>query len=123
MVHVPFWTIYSYWLFAMMVLWAAGRLPFSPLASAIFSCVGSFLLVFLSGSFDQAKTFIVVTHLVPLWILRNTRLDIVPNLKVFIIYNLFLALYGTNFVEVYTKIITHAPTTIRDYFLQRFTGA
>ena len=117
MTKVPFWTIYSYWSFAMIALWSRGRLPFSPLVSAIVAFVAS---IFMMRKFNSASIFIIVTHLFPLWVLRNTELDIIPNLKVFLVYNIFLFALGTNFVEVYTAIYNNPPTTIKEYLSQRF---
>jgi len=63
--------IYSYWVFVMTA-------PFSPLTSAIAAFIGSALM-----------------HLIPLWILRKTPLDVVPNA--------LLMLNGTNYMEVYSQ--------------------
>lgn len=107
---IPIWKIYSYWVFAMTALWCLGWLPFSPLVSAIAAFVGSALM---------PRSFILVMHLVPLWILRKTHLDVVPNVAVFLLYNALLVLNGTNYVEVYSYIYTHQPTTLREYLSQR----
>ena len=120
-VRIPFWTIYSYWVFGMVVLWTSGLLPFSPLASAILAFIGSSFPVFWNGSFNSANMFIIATHLLPLWILRNTSIDLVENAVVFLVYNTFLALLGTDFITVYKTIFAHAPTTIHEYLNQRFS--
>jgi hypothetical protein len=119
MIKIPIWAIYSYWVFAMTILWLLGRLPFSPLLSAVLAFIGSFFPVFFNGSFNQANGFIIATHLVPIWILRNTSLDLAPNALVFLVYNLILFVNGTNFIKIYKTIFTHAPTTIHEYLCQR----
>lgn len=118
MEKVPFWTIYSYWSFAMTLLWLTGHLPFSPLVSAIVAFIGS---SFLLRNFNNATLFIIATHIWPVWVLRNSPIDVAPNLKVFILYNLFLFTLETNVVEVYTKIFTDPPKTIKEYLGQRFS--
>lgn len=119
MIKIPIWAIYSYWVFAMTVLWLIGRLPFSPLLSAVLAFIGSSFPVFFNGTFNQANVFIIATHLVPIWILRNTHLDLWPNALVFLVYNLILLANQTNFLKIYKTIFTHAPTTIHGYLCQR----
>jgi len=116
---IPFWTIYSYWVFVMTVLWVIGRLPFSPLISAVLAFIGSVLLLISHKSLTEANIFIVITHLIPIWILRKTKLDIKPNLIVFLIYNIFLLVNGTNYREVYSDIFKYQPLTIKQYLIQR----
>jgi len=82
---LPIWKIYSYWVFVMTALWRVGWLPFSPLTSAIAAFIGSALM---------PRSFIIVMHLIPLWILRKTPLDVVPNVAVFLLYNALLMLNG-----------------------------
>jgi len=116
---IPFWLIYSYWVFVMTILWSFGIITWSPLISAIFGFVGSSFPVLFTRQFTQANVFIILTHLIPIWILRKTRIDIVPNLLVFLIYNLVLVAYGTDYIKVYKYIFTHVPTTIQGYLCQR----
>ena len=106
-------------MFAMTVLWVTGHLPFSPLISAVLSFIGSALIPISSKSFTEANIFIVITHLIPIWILRKTTFDIKPNLIVFLIYNIVLLLSGTNYYEIYSYIFTHQPLTIKQYLGQR----
>ena len=116
----PFWTIYSYWVLAMTLLWLAGGLPFSPLVSALASFAGSLFLMARTGSFNDANVFILMIHLVPLWILRNTTLDLGENVGVFVGYNIFLMIMGTSYVEVYRRIMEDPPRTIKEYLDMRF---
>jgi len=116
---IQIWKIYSYWIVVMIILWRMGILPFSPLASAIPAFIGASLIPISYKSLTQANIFIVITHLIPLWILRKTSIDIAPNLAVFFVYNIVLLLGGTNYMEVYKHIFTHQPTTIYEYFVQR----
>jgi hypothetical protein len=116
---IPFWLIYSYWVFVMTILWSFGIITWSPLISTIFAFVGSSFPVLFTRQFTQANIFIILTHLIPIWILRKTRIDIVPNLLVFLIYNLVLVAYGTDYIKVYKYIFTHVPTTIQGYLCQR----
>lgn len=116
---IPFWLIYSYWVFAMTLLWVGGAITWSPLVSAIGALIGSSLPILLTGEFTQANLFIFGTHIIPVWILRRTSIDIKPNLLVFIVYNLVLLLSGTDYVSIYKYIFTHRPETIKGYLCQR----
>jgi len=116
---IPVWKIYSYWVFAMTALWCVGRLPFSPLVSAIAAFVGSALMPISYDSLTQANIFILVIHLIPLWILRKTSLDVMPNVMVFLLYNVILLLSGTNYIKIYSHIFTYQPKTIHQYLVQR----
>jgi hypothetical protein len=51
--------------------------------------------------------------------LRNTNIDIKPNLIVFLLYNLVLLAAGTDYVTIYKNIIDHRPETIHEYLCQR----
>lgn len=114
------WKIYSYWVFGMMMLWGFGILPFSPLASALATFIGSIIFVKkFYNFFSPVGMFIIGTHLVPLWFLRRTRVEIRPNLVAFVVYNLFLLSQGTNFIKVYNFIGTDPPETIRGHLCQR----
>lgn len=103
----------------MTILWYMGVLPFSPLVSIVFAFIGSSFPIFFNGEFTQANIFIIVTHFVPLWLLRNTKLEIAPNLGVFLIYNIVLLLNGTDYISVYKYIFTHVPKTVQGYLCQR----
>lgn len=116
---IPFWLIYSYWMFGATLLWLGGVIKWSPLISAILSFIGSFFLIVFKREITQANIFILVSHIVPVWLLRNTSIDVVPNLMLFVVYNLVLFANGTDYVSVYKYIFTHTPTTIREYLAQR----
>ena len=116
---VPFWLIYSYWVFAMTILWVLGLVTWSPLLSAVLAFIGSSFPVIFKNQFTEANIFIVVTHILPIWILRKTTIDLAPNVLVFALYNLVLLASGTNYLKVYKYIFAHVPTTIRDYLSQR----
>lgn len=120
MIKVPIWAIYSYWVFFMTLFWMAGWLPFSPLLSALFTFGVSTILVILNGPWNQANIFVVLTHLLPVWILRRTSLDLKQNLAVFVVYNLLLLAAGTDYVSIYRTLYTNPPTTIAEYLCQRY---
>ena len=117
MVTIEFWKIYSFWVLFLFVLWCLGALPFSPFASAIVSLLGT-LYVF-PGALTPAYTLILVTHIIPVLVLRNTPLDLIPNVCVFILYSLVLALNGTHPVAVYREIARTFPKSIGAYLRQR----
>jgi len=116
---IPIWKIYSYWAFFMTFLWHLGYLPFSPLVSVIFTFLGSIVLPLELGSVTQAHVFIIVTHIIPLWSLRHTPIEVTPNVLVFLVYNLCLLVSGTTYRDVYTDVVTHQPQTIQGYLKQR----
>lgn len=111
-----FWLIYSWWVFALVLLWLAGLLPFSPRASAIGAFIGSIFFIMATKRFNA---FILATHLVPLWLLRAEPLDLVPNALVALVYTLFLATQGTDPLKIYRWIVENPPSTIREYLKQR----
>jgi hypothetical protein len=117
---VPTWKIYSYWAFGLTALWLAGLLPFSPLASCVGTLIGSIVFVIIGGTiFKPIGMFIVATHVLPVLLLRETKLNFFKNFLIFGIYNLVLLGSGTNFKEVYDQVFRENPQTIKDYLLQR----
>ena len=117
---VPVWKIYSYWSTAMAVMWLAGLLPFSPLASCVATLIGSIFFVMAGGTlFRPIGIFIVATHVVPVILLRKTEMNIFKNFLIFIVYNSALLATGTNFKEVYEQVFRENPRTIREYLSQR----
>jgi hypothetical protein len=117
---IPIWAIYSYWSFALTVLWLLGVLPFSPLASAVATFIGSIIFVFFKNKiFRPVGILIMVSHLVPVLILRKTKFNFFENFLIFIVYNLALLATGTNFKKIYTKIFQNPPMTVNDYLCQR----
>jgi len=107
--------IYSYWVLALTLLWSMGVLPFSPLASAIPALIGT---VYLTVRY-QIPTIVLLAHVIPVWLLRNTHTDLPQNLAVFAVYNLFLHASGTSFRKVYTEITNNPPKTFDEYLKQR----
>ena len=103
-------------MFALTLFWGAGVLPFSPLVSAIFAFGAS---LFIMRDINSANIFILATHALPVWFLRRTKLEFSPNLFVFLIYNIFLKMIGTDFVQVYTEIYNNPPTSLKEYIEQR----
>jgi hypothetical protein len=117
---VPIWKIYSYWSTALAALWLAGLLPFSPLASCVATLIGSIFFVMAGGTlFRPIGIFIVATHIVPVWFLRETKFNFFKNFLIFGVYNLALLAAGTNFKEVYEQVFRENPRTIREYLSQR----
>lgn len=112
---IPIQFIYSYWVLALTFLWSTGLLPFSPLASAIPALIGT---VYLTVRY-QIPFVVLLAHVIPVWILRNTHTDLPQNLAVFALYNLFLHASGTSFIKVYTEITNNPPKTIDEYLKQR----
>ena len=114
-VVTPVWQIYSYWVFAMTLLWMTGKLPFSPLLSAVMSLAASVTLSINAPVY----LFILSIHALSVWVLRNTSLDVIPNAMVFMLYNLSLLMQSTNFKKVYENIFTDPPKTVKEYLAQR----
>jgi hypothetical protein len=116
---IPFWLIYSYWVFFTTILWLGGFIKWSPLISAIIALLGASVTTIIKREFNQSNLFIIATHIVPVWILRNTSIDIKENLVLFLVYNLVLLASGTDYSEIYQYIFTHRPETIHGYLCQR----
>lgn len=111
---IPIWQIYSYWVFAMTLLWLSGKLPFSPLFSAVASLLASITLSINAPVY----LFILFIHALSVWVLRNSRIEVLPNAMVFLVYNLTL-MQSTNFKKVYENIFTDPPKTIKEYLQRR----
>ena len=104
----------------MTALWLAGLLPFSPLASVVATFTGSIFFVFFKNLiFRPVGIAIVLSHLVPVLILRKTEFNFFKNFLIFIIYNLVLLATGTNFKRIYKTIFENTPTTVNEYLRQR----
>jgi hypothetical protein len=116
MKRIEFWKIYSFWVLGMYLLWVSGYLPFSPLASALVSFIGT---LYVFRGITPAYLFILFTHGLPLITLQNAPLDLIPNLFVFLLYSMVLAANGTNFVTVYRDISDTFPVSIDEYLRQR----
>lgn len=112
---IPIWQIYSYWVFAMTLLWLSGKLPFSPLFSAVASLLASITLSINAPVY----LFILFIHALSVWVLRNSRIEVLPNAMVFLVYNLTLLMQSTNFKKVYENIFTDPPKTIKEYLQRR----
>jgi len=69
--------------------------------------------------FKPVGLFIILSHLLPLYLTKSSPLDINPNLIVFALYNLVLFSIETDIWEVYQKVFTPPPPSIKDYFIQR----
>jgi hypothetical protein len=114
---IPIWQIYSYWVFAMTLLWLSGNLPFSPLFSAALALAASITLsVKIKAPF---YLFIVFMHVLSVWLLRNGAIQVVPNVLVFLVYNLTLLTQSTNFKKVYENIFKNPPRTVQEYIQRR----
>ena len=120
MALVPVWSIYSYWVFALVIVWLGGLLPFSPLSSAIVNLIAA---VFFSATqyccIKPVGLFLIASHIIPIFILRKTKMDILPNLLTFFVYNAFLFMNSTDVFKVYRTIYTDPPQTIQGHLYQR----
>jgi hypothetical protein len=112
---IPIWQIYSYWVFAMTLLWLSGKLPFSPLFSAVMSLAASITLSINAPVY----LFILFIHALTVWVLRKTPIQVIPNAMVFLVYNLTLLMQSTNFKKVYENIFRDPPKTIKEYLQRR----
>ena len=116
---VPIWALYSWWVFGMTVLWVLGLLPFSPKLSIIVTFLASVVSSLTMYGFKPVGLFIILSHLLPLYLTKSSPLDINPNLIVFALYNLVLFSRETDIWEVYQKVFTSPPQSIKAYFIQR----
>jgi len=63
--------------------------------------------------------FILLTHVIPVYIFRKDTIDIPGSLMVIALYLLFLRFMGTSAQEVYDRILEEPMPTIGSYISSR----
>ena len=104
--------IFSYWIFAWYLLYMARITVYSPkfgLIIAVIEAIISFLLIKTADRFTMVSTVIIVScikiiPLITLWREPIRQKDIWVLFTLFMIYNIWLGIYGETMLGVYKKI-------------------
>ena len=104
--------IFSYWIFAWYLLYMARITIYSPklaLIIAVIEAVVSYLLLKTANTFTMVSTLIIVScikiiPLITLWREPIRQKDIWVLFTLFMIYNIWLGIYGETMLGVYKKI-------------------
>lgn len=106
--HLPTLIIFSNWLWIWAILFFLKITTLSPLPSLIIAVLFVFNAVFILNRFknEKFKWIVSITESVFLFLVIYTRFsiskrDIIANIGLFIIYNIFLLAMGTNIYEIY----------------------
>jgi hypothetical protein len=104
--------IFSYWIFAWYLLYMARITIYSPklaLIIAVIEAIVSYLLLKTANTFTMVSTLIIVScikiiPLITLWREPIRQKDIWVLFTLFMIYNIWLGIYGETMLGVYKKI-------------------
>jgi ribose/xylose/arabinose/galactoside ABC-type transport system permease subunit len=67
----------------------------------------------------SVSMFLLLIHMLPVYIFRKDRIDIVGSLLFFGTYLLYLRLNGTDIQQVYNRILSEPMPTIGSYISSR----
>jgi len=116
--------LFSWWGFVLWIIWNLGIKVISPKLILTLN----FLFTLFAGMLRLVKRkpispsvlfFILVTHAIPVWIERKSRIDVMGSLAVFIVYLVSLRLQGTSLWEQWSELWKEPPLTIKDYLRSR----
>jgi len=63
--------------------------------------------------------FILVTHGLAAWLVRNAPIDIQGSLIVFLLYNLSIITQGTSLIDQWHELWVEPPKSLGDYLKSR----
>lgn len=97
-------------------------LPVSPLLILILNTLGTMVFLIIKKNIGlQVSLLILLTHVIPIYALRNDTLDVTGSLAVLALYLLFLKYMGTSVQEVYDRILEEPMPTIGSYLSSRLS--
>ena len=103
-----FLDIYCYWLWIISILFYFNIIPYSPLISLIISFSITFIynLFFTTNVPLNRRIFIIILEFFFVYIVfsKTKKLDIIPNIVLFYIYNLYLFINNKNVINIYVNI-------------------
>jgi hypothetical protein len=122
-IMAPRWVfIFSWWGFALSILRLMGLSPISPLLILILNCLGTMVFLILKENIGvPVSLFILLIHVIPVYIFRKDRIDIPGSLVMFALYILFLNCMGTSIQDVYARVLTEPMPTIGSYLSSRLS--
>ena len=109
----PWYNVFSYWSFVLWLL--SPWLPFSLLSILVTNFIGTIGFVAQAKPSFQLGAFLIALHALPVWLARHQPFQLGVLFAVFAVYTLVLALQGLTPWDVYSELIAHPPSTVREY--------
>jgi hypothetical protein len=120
MLRVPWYNIFSYWAFIAWFFWLLGS-PFSPLLPLAINLI--FSIFFVALKYEKTTPvglFIIATHAIPMYSLRDADFDIVTFIYMYLLYAIWLDSQGLTPVDIYKKLLKEpSPVTVREFLKSR----
>ena len=120
----PIMIIFSHWLWIWGIMFFLKFTNLSPLPSLIIAIFLVIIFAFVLNIFKTVKfkLFVSTAEIFILLLVIYTRHsinihDIIANIALFVIYNIFLLMMGTNIYEIYFIFMPrNAKENVKDYF-------
>jgi len=122
--------IFSYWVFTWYILYILQLVQNSPkfalLLGIIENTLAMFTMVYMNTKVRYTVFFIIINlflKVAPLLSIINdkiTQKDIYTTIMIFVIYNIWLFLNGTNFVTIYYLITSKNYKSILMYLFDKY---
>ena len=127
MVTAYWYNLYSFWTAIMCILSYFKVIPFSVIPSVVATIFGTLVFLYMKLRVGKQMGLVlialqIVLHLFPFLILpvQFTRQDILANIGVFVLFNLWLWAQGLTFMSVYQDIVYEdGRLTLYDYAARR----
>jgi hypothetical protein len=113
----PWYNIFSYWGFVVFLL--SPWVSFPVLSILIANLIGTLLFVCVSRTPPILDLFLILIHLIPVWILRKQKVDVRPLVVLFAVYTFHLAIQNKNPVGVYKELLNSPPQSVTGYLKSR----
>jgi len=117
--------VYSSWLWVWSVLFLLDFISFSPLISVFIAFITTIFSTSIfkltkNSQFNHVANIFHFLFFIIIYLKKKiiSKIDIIMNFVIFIAYNIFLLLLGTNINEIYLKFMIKHITTFkkRNYF-------
>jgi hypothetical protein len=122
MKNTSWYNLYSTWVLIIAIVSTIKIVPFSIIPSSIGACICMTIFylckVYLKINMGASYLFgQIIMHIFPLLILplQFTKVDIIINLALFILYNVFLFIQGLTVYDIYSTIIYEKSNTFTDF--------
>ena len=124
---IYWYNLYTFWTAILCLLAWARLVPFSVIPSVIGTIIGTLGFLYLKLRVGKQMsieyvTIQIVLHLFPFLILplKFTHQDVLINIGIFILFNLWLLVQGETFVSMYRAIVYEdGRLTLIDYARRR----
>jgi len=116
---MEWYNIFSYWGFGFWFAWLLGA-PVQPLSVILANLLFSIFFVMAKyKGLSPVALFILVTHTIPLYSLRQTEFQPEQLLYLYSVYMAWLLSQGLTPARVYKSIFDEPPHTVREYLRLR----